>query len=121
MNALISRAPHETLPPPGNLPPPYTLPEPEDLQLTALSSHPVLKRIEANLNANEAAIGLAEKKYYPDFKLLAGYNGLWDENDKRLLFGASINLPLGRDKRNASLNAAKAAKNENPLATYRPP
>ena len=110
LNALISRAPHETLPPPGNLPPPYTLPEPEDLQLTALSSHPVLKRIEANLNANEAAIGLAEKKYYPDFKLLAGYNSLWDENDKRLLFGASINLPLDRDKRDAALGAAKAAK-----------
>ncbi len=110
LNALISRAPHETLPPPGNLPPPSTLPASEDLQHIALSSHPVLKRIEANLNTNEAAIGLAEKKYYPDFKLLAGYNSLWDENDKRLLFGASINLPLDRDKRDAALGAAKAAK-----------
>lgn len=110
LNALISRAPHETLPPPGNLPPPSTLPASEDLQHIALSFHPVLKRIEANLNANEAAIGLAEKKYYPDFKLLAGYNSLWDENDKRLLFGASINLPLDRDKRDAALGAAKAAK-----------
>jgi outer membrane protein, heavy metal efflux system len=110
LNALINRAPHETLPPPDNLPPPSTLPASRDLQLIALTSHPVLKRIEANLNANEAAIGLAEKRYYPDFKLLAGYNSLWDESDKRLLFGASINLPLDRDKRNASLDAAKAAK-----------
>jgi outer membrane protein, heavy metal efflux system len=110
LNALINRAPQETLPPPVNLPPPSTLPEPKELQLVALSSHPVLKQIEANLNANEAAIGLAQKKYYPDFKLLAGYNSLWDEDDKRLLIGASINLPLDRNKRNASLNAAKAAK-----------
>lgn len=110
LNSLINRGPHETLPPPDNLPPPSTLPASKDLQLIALTSHPVLKRIEANLNANKALIGLAEKKYYPDFKLLAGYNSLWNENDQRLLVGASINLPLDRDKRDASLNAAKAAK-----------
>jgi outer membrane protein, heavy metal efflux system len=110
LNALINRAPQETLPPPVNLSPPSALPESKELQLMTLSSHPMLKQIEANLNANEAAIGLAKKKYYPDFKLLAGYNSLWDEDDKRLLIGASINLPLDRNKRNASLKAANAAK-----------
>jgi len=110
LNALLNRAPHEALPPPGNLPTPSAPPASENLQLIASTSHPVLKSIEADLKASEAAVGLAEKKYYPDIKLLAGYNSLWDSVDKRLLFGASINLPLDQDKRDAALGAAKAGK-----------
>lgn len=110
LNALINRPAHETLPPPADLSTPSTPPAAEVLQQLALSTHPVLKRLEANLEGSDASIGLAEKKYYPDIKLSAGYNSLWDEDDKRLLFGASINLPFDQDKRDAALDAAKAGK-----------
>ena len=113
INALINRAPQQSLPPPAMLATPVPPSSIEQLQSIARTTHPELMYIEAKLQANKAEIGLAEKKYYPDFKLLVGYNSLWDIADKRLLIGASINLPFDRDKRDAALDAAQAGSMKN--------
>lgn len=110
LNALIDRPAHYVLPPPGKSPGQSIPPSSEELQQIAIASHPLLKQIEANLEVNEASISLAENKYYPDFKLFAGYNSLWDEDDKRLLIGVSINLPLDQSKRSAAVSAARAGR-----------
>ena len=108
LNALINRRPDETLPPPGQLKAVLTPPKFDQLQLLALEAHPELKQLAAEQQASKARIGLAEKKFYPDFKLMAGYNNLWDESDKQWTIGASINLPFDREKYNAALGAARA-------------
>lgn len=109
INALLNREPQRSLPPPADL---GTLIKPEDtetLQALALENHPQLLSLKANLDATKAAIGLAEKNYYPDIKIQTGYNNMWDDTDMRFMIGAEINLPIGQSKRDSQLDAAEAA------------
>jgi cobalt-zinc-cadmium efflux system outer membrane protein len=108
LNRMLNTEPITPLPPPDNLsniesPPPFHL-----LKEQALARHPDLHRLEAELAGDQASIGLAEKKFYPDIRVMAGYNSLWDESQKQWTIGASINVPLDRDKYRAGLSAAKA-------------
>jgi outer membrane protein TolC len=70
--------------------------------------HPELRRLEAELRAGQTRIDLAEKRFYPDIRVMAGYNSLWDETQKQWTIGASINIPFSRDKYQAGLVAARA-------------
>ncbi len=112
LNALLNRAPDESVPPPAEITSPAPLPDFTNLQQKAQKFHPELMRIRAQLDSTQAKIELAEKDFYPDFKLLAGYNSLWDEYEKRWIIGASINIPLNRSKYQAQLNSAKANAKE---------
>ena len=108
INALLNRPPDTPLPPAS---PPAPVREPpafEALRGSALERHPELARIEARLAANQTRITLAEKAFYPDFQLGVGYNGLWDDTDKRPTIGVAINVPLDRSKRRSELAAARA-------------
>jgi len=108
INALLNR-------PPGALLPLASLPSPEReppvfeaLEMIALARHPELARLEAQLAANQNRITVAEKAFYPDFQVGVGYNGLWDDTDKRPIVGVTINVPLDRSKRRSELAAARA-------------
>jgi len=108
INALLNRPPGAPLPPASPPGPAREPPVFEALEAIALTRHPELARLEAQLAANQSRITLAEKAFYPNFQVGVGYNGLWDDTDKRPIVGVTINVPLDRSKRRAELAAARA-------------
>ena len=109
INGLLNRSPQSPLPPPAPLPAPAEPPTLQVLQEAALQEHPELRRIQARIAEAKAQHSLAEKDYFPDFKLSAGYNTLWDDADKRWMVGLSINVPFNfSGKRSATRNATQA-------------
>ena len=109
INGLLNRPPQSLLPPPAALPTPVEPPSLPALQEVALGEHPELRRIQARIAEASALHGLAERDYFPDFKLSAGYNSLWMDTDQRWTVGLTVNLPFDfSGKRSASRNAAEA-------------
>lgn len=108
INALLNRRADMELALSSHLPQPQALPDYSSLRNAALSTHPELAQIDKRLAANADREALAEKAFYPDFKLFSGYSSLWDADEKRWLVGAGINLPIYRDKRRAAVDEAKA-------------
>lgn len=110
INALLNQPPNAPLPPAAAIAKAIDLPAFESMQGLALSRHPELAQLEARISASVSRITLAEKAFYPDFQVGVGYNSLWDNADKRPIFGVSINVPLDRSKRRSDLGRAKAEK-----------
>ena len=109
INGLLNRSPESPLSPPAPLPEPASPPTLQALKVAALGDHPELRRIQARIAEANAQRSLAEQAYFPDFKLSAGYNTLWEDADKRWDVGLSINLPLDfSGKLSATRDAAKA-------------
>lgn len=108
INGLLNRPPDAALPPAEPIALHAGLPPLERLQSLALDRHPELARLEARISASEYRITLAEKAFYPDFRVGIGYNSLWDNADKRPVLGVSINVPLDRSKRRSDLGRAQA-------------
>lgn len=108
VNALLNRDPATPLPVPVGVRIQPSMPALADLERQALRAHPDLRRLDAKIAGHGASVTLAEKAFYPDFRLTAGYNSLWDEADKRPVVGVSINIPLDRSKRRAVLSSARA-------------
>lgn len=108
INGLLNRSPQSPLPPPAPLPEPAEPPALQALRVAALGEHPELRRIQARIAEASAQHNLAGKDYFPDFKLSAGYNSLWEDADKRWTVGLSINLPFDfSGKRSAARAAAE--------------
>ena len=97
-----------SFPPPDSLAEIKLLPELKSLRIKALQSRPELKMLLAIIDANKTQMQLAELNYYPDFNISAGYNSLWDNEDKRFTIGVGFNLPLGQVKREAAEKEARA-------------
>lgn len=108
INAMLNRAADAPLPAAAPFPPPSPPPPLATLSEQALVQHPELARLDAQIAAAESRVTLAEKAFYPDFQVGAGYNGLWDAAEKRTVVGLSINLPLDRSKRRADLGRTRA-------------
>jgi len=108
MNTLLNRSPDASIPPPDSISANAQLPELKPLAIKALQSRPELKVISANINASKTQMELAELGYYPDFNISAGYNSLWDNEDKRFTIGVGINIPLDQSKRKAAEKEAQA-------------
>jgi outer membrane protein, heavy metal efflux system len=108
INALLNRAPETALPLAAEIPMRSAPPALGTLKILALDQHPALSRLEAQISASQSRVTLAEKAFYPDFKLGVAYNGVMDDTDKRPLIGVSINVPLDRSKRRAKLGRAQA-------------
>ncbi|MEE9413281.1 MAG: TolC family protein [Methylococcales bacterium] len=108
LNTLLNRPPDSALPVPNKLYEITKLPNLEQLQIKAMQSRPELKAITANINVHKTKTKLATLDYYPDLKLSAGYNSLWDNEDKRFNIGVGINIPLDQSKRRAAELEAKA-------------
>ena len=108
INALLSRTPDAPLPAAAPILLQSTPPALETLQALALAHHPELSRLDAEISASERHVRLAEKAFLPSFQVGVGYDGLWDEIDKRPVFGVSINVPLDRSKRRSDLDRARA-------------
>lgn len=109
INALLNRPAQVHVPPPADFPEPMPVPPLAALQQRAAHEHPALARLRARIAEAQAQTALAEKDFYPDFRVMAGYNSLWDNPDKRWTVGVGINLPFDYgNKRSATRDAARA-------------
>lgn len=109
INALLNRPAQADVPPPADLPEPRPVPPLASLQQSAAHEHPALARVRARIAEAQAQQDLAEKDFYPDFRVMAGYNSLWGDPDQRWTVGVGINLPLNYgNKRSATRDAARA-------------
>ena len=108
INALLNRVPDAPWPTAAPIPDTAVLPALENLQARALGQHPELAALDAQVSAYQSRVTLAEKAFYPDFQVAVGYNSLWNDTDKRPVFGVSINVPFDRSKRRAELSRAQA-------------
>ncbi|MES1930435.1 outer membrane efflux protein [Salinisphaera dokdonensis CL-ES53] len=108
INRLMTRSPNAALAPPPALPALGKTRTYDVLRKEAMSSHPVLVRIEKEIAAHKDREALARKAFYPDFKVFGGYNSLWDAAEKRWVVGVGLSLPLDRGKYRAQLNEARA-------------
>jgi outer membrane protein TolC len=108
MNALLNRDPGAGVLRPAELPNALDLPTQEDLAARAIAAHPELERIEALRRAAEAQVHVEERARYPQFRLTAGYNSLWQDDDLRPMIAVSINVPLDQGKYEAAIDAARA-------------
>lgn len=107
-NALLNRDADHPLSPPAALPAPREIPAYTALRNLALERHPELAQINKRISASEARVGLAEKAFYPDLKLIARNNDYRPASETRSEIGLAINIPLDRSKRRADLDAAQA-------------
>jgi len=116
INGLLNRDPQAPLPLPWVLPPAGKLPDYANLRQMALARYPALKRLDAEIAADQDRVDLARKGFYPDFKLSAGYNSLWDAPEKQFTVGAAINIPIGArhqgelEEANARLRQSRAER-----------
>jgi len=108
MNTLLNRTPDDPIPLPQKLPEPALLKDAVSLRGQALQSRPELKAQMAHIQGFETRTKLAQREFYPDFNLSAGYNSLWDRTEKRFTLGVGINIPLDQSKRRAAESEAHA-------------
>lgn len=110
LNGLLHRPPLARLPPPpDSLAMPPGDPGPgEALQEEALRQRPELEGLRARLGGGEAAVRLAQREYYPDFRVMGSYNSMWMETPHQFMAGVSINVPLDFGKRKAAVQEAEA-------------
>lgn len=110
INLLLNVPPHSHLPPPpATLEQPGSLPAYKLLIELARKHHPELLSLEAEIRAQRATVKLADKEFYPDFIVQAGYNSLWQEEDLRPIVGIGINIPLQQERRRAQKREAQAS------------
>jgi outer membrane protein TolC len=108
LNGLLNRAPGEYLAPPGRIAHPILPPELQVLQQATIENHPELKGLQAQLEASRSRVALAEKQFYPDLELRAGYDSFWDQDEQRFSLGVGITVPWNRSKYQALNDAAQA-------------
>jgi len=108
LNSLLNRPPQSPLPPPQSLPIAKKLPGLKQFQRWGLDYRLELQQADTRIDTFEQHKRLAQLDAYPDVKISAGYNSLWNDNHKRFNIGIGINLPLDSRKRNAAARQAQA-------------
>jgi outer membrane protein TolC len=107
------------LPPDSALPPPPKevklaegLPEVQTLRATALARRPDLQALADRIAADQAALGLAYKEFYPDvepFFMYDRFMGNMPENrDLATMLGVKFNLPVYKARRYGAVSEAQA-------------
>jgi len=109
INTLLARSPDEPLPPPAaELPEPGAISTEGELRAIALGERPDVAKLAAEIQAEQAAVALACKEFYPDPELYFKYDAFWQEEPLRTAVGMNVNLPLYRSKRWAAVREARA-------------
>ncbi|MEX2115113.1 MAG: TolC family protein, partial [Pirellulales bacterium] len=107
INTLLHRAPDFPLPPsPKQLARLAELPPPELLRQLAISNRPDLAAIVSRLYAEQTAVDLANKDYYPDVELVARYDAFWQEFPLRTMIGINANIPIYRKRLDSATREA---------------
>jgi outer membrane protein TolC len=103
------------LPPDAPLPPPPkeinvadALPEAPALRNAALARRPDLQALANRIRAEEAALDLAYKEFYPDFEPMVAYDPFWSEKELQGQIGLKMNLPVRLARRRGAITEAQA-------------
>ncbi|MDZ4779993.1 MAG: TolC family protein [Planctomycetia bacterium] len=101
--APLAAPPHKLEIPPGQF-------NPELLQQLAIAQRPDLTSIAAQVRAEQAAVAVAMKAYYPDVEFFGRYDTFWQpsstQGDLRGQVGVNLNMPLYRGRLNAAVREA---------------
>ena len=115
LNLLLHRSPELPLPPPPKELVPAPLPpdvsdanDTAALVTQALAARPELRAARSRITSGEATVSLAEREYFPDFTVTAGYDAFWQERPLQPSVGLQLNIPLRRERRAAALDEAEA-------------
>ncbi len=110
LNGLLHRPPGAPLPPPPSRLELAAAPEgtSEQLQELALARRPQRGAAQARIRAAQAAVAMAERDFYPDVELMAGYDSMWDMPEHRWMVGVMVEVPVQRGKRRAAVARAEA-------------
>ena len=112
LNTLLRRNPTAPLPPPpGKLTLDVQPPAIGNLQQMATTQRPDLAALAARVRAEEAAVSLAIKQYYPDAEFFGRYDSFWQpastQSDLRAQVGMNMNVPIYRKKLQAAVCEAE--------------
>jgi len=112
INTLLHTPPDSPLPPaPEQIQMAEPLPDAQALRARALAQRPDLLALADRLRAEEAALALARKEYYPDVEATAAYDTIMGNGPTRDLagqIGIRVNLPVRRERRSAAVAEAEA-------------
>lgn len=108
INALLNLDPNTPLPPPQKITQISSPATVDQLIIAALQIRPELDTLNEQIAAAQRQLELTDMDDYPDFKLMAGWNSLWDDEDKRWTVGISMNLPLNSGKHRGAKGEAQA-------------
>jgi outer membrane protein TolC len=113
MNTLMHRAPDMPLPPPPKeLHVSEKLTDAQMLRENALARRPDLQALADRIAAEEAALELSRKEYYPDFEPFFMYDrfmgNVSDNRDLATMVGVRMNLPVYRGRREGAVAEAEA-------------
>jgi outer membrane protein, heavy metal efflux system len=112
LNTLMHVPPETPLPsPPEKAPALDGLPPVESIRTQALAQRPDLRGLEDRLRAEQAALELAQKEFYPDFEATAAYDTIMGNGPTRDLagqIGVRINLPVRKARRYGAVAEAEA-------------
>ncbi len=110
LNALLHRRPDASLPgPPTKLEPPKdTISKLTELSDEALGTRPELRAVRHRVRGAKSEIALANRDFYPDFRVIGSYNSMFATLEHQIMAGLSINLPLQRDRRRGTVARTRA-------------
>jgi outer membrane protein TolC len=117
LNTLLNLLPDAPLPPPPrDLQVRDGLPEAQVLRAAALARRPDLQALANRITAEEAALALARKEFYPDLEAFAMYDRFMGNNpqsqDLATMVGVKLNLPVRKARRHAAVAEAQARINQ---------
>jgi outer membrane protein TolC len=112
LNTLMHLDPELPLPPPPKeVQVANGLPEAATLRAAALARRPDLAAVRNRIAAEEAALGLANREYYPDFDVMAAYDtimGNGPTHDLAPQVAVRVNLPVRTTRRHAAVKEAQS-------------
>jgi outer membrane protein TolC len=117
INTLLNLAPDAPLPlPPRDVKVPDGLPDAPRLREAALARRPDLQAIANRIAAEQAALALAHKEFYPDFEPFLMYDRFMGNNvasrDLATMVGVKLNLPVRLARRYGAVAEAQARINQ---------
>ncbi|HEY0481908.1 MAG TPA: TolC family protein [Kofleriaceae bacterium] len=104
INRLLRRAPDAALPPPPDAIAATTAAPPD----AAIVQDPKAAA-EARVRQRGAELASAERAFYPDLELMAGYDSMFADWQHRFTLGVAIEIPLERRGRRGAVERARAA------------
>ena len=100
INRLLHRPPGAVLPPPPEL---LAAARP-----AAAIAQDLKAAAEARVRERTAELASAERAFYPDLELMAGYDSMFDAWQHQLTLGVAIEIPIERRGRHGSVERARA-------------
>ena len=101
INRMLRRSPGAPLPPP-----PDQLPAASPVTVVVLDPRAAA---EARVRERSAELAGAERAFYPDLEVMAGYDSMFGDWQHQLTLGIAIEIPLERRGRRGAIERARAA------------